>query len=94
MVFLSSTDPVVAYGVLPVFDPFEVVIGPNLPRLVKTILLPFKGRIVCDGLIMNDNVTFGGGIKRRLNEDYKQAKTRSGVVTLLSPSAAIDQGLP
>jgi len=29
MVFLSSTEPVIAYGVVALFDPFEVVIGPH-----------------------------------------------------------------
>jgi hypothetical protein len=83
MVFLSSTEPVVAYGVLALFDPFEVVIGPYLPRMIKTTLLPFKGRIVYDGLITGYNVFFGGGIKRSLNESYTEAKKRFGIVTLL-----------
>src|SRR3954454_20891250 len=87
MVFLSSTEPVVAYGVLALFDPFEAVVGPYLPRMIKTTLLPFKGRIVYDGLVSGYNVTFGGGIKRRLNEDYKEAKERFGIITSL-PSPA------
>ena len=91
MVFLSSTEPVVAYGVLALFDPFEVVIGPYLPRMIKTTLLPFKGRIVYDGLITGYNITFGPGIKRRLNESYKEAKERSGIVTSLPPSAGKPQ---
>lgn len=83
MVFLSSNEPVVAYGVLALFDPFEVVIGPYLPRMVKTILLPFRGRIVYDGLITSYNLVLGVGIKRRLNESYKEAKERSAIVTSL-----------
>ena len=91
MIFLSSTEPVVAYGVVALFDPFEAVVGPYLPRMVKTTLLPFKGRIVYDGLVTGYNVTFGGGIKRRLNEDYKEAKERSGIITSLPPSAGRPQ---
>jgi hypothetical protein len=87
MVFLSSTEPVVAYGVLALFDPFEVVVGPHLPRMIKTTLLPFKGQIVYDGLVSGYNVTFGAGIKRRLNESYKQAKERFGIVTSLPMKA-------
>ena len=83
MVFLSSTKPVVAYGVVALFDPFEAVVGPYLPRMIETTLLPFRGRIVYDGLVNGYNVTFGAGIKRRLGEDYKEAKGRSGVVTSL-----------
>ncbi len=87
MVFLSSTDPVVAYGVVALFDPFEVVIGPYLPRMIKTTLLPFAGKIVYDGLIENYNITFGPGIRRRLNQDYKKAKERFGIITTLPPPA-------
>jgi hypothetical protein len=59
------------------------VIGPYLPRMIKTTLLPFKGQIVYDGLVTNYNITFGAGIKRRLNESYKGAKERFGIVTRL-----------
>ncbi len=83
MVFLSSTEPPVAYGVVALFDPFEYLIGPYLPRMIKTTLLPFKGWIVYDGLITGYNVTFGGGIKRRLNESYQETKERFGIVTSL-----------
>ena len=82
-IFLTDKEPVVAYGVLALFDPFEAVIGPHLPRMVKTTLLPFKGKIVYDGLVSGYNVTFGGGIKRRLNESYKEAKERYGIITSL-----------
>jgi len=82
-VFLSSTAPAIAYGVVALFDPFEVVIGPHLPRMIKTTLLPFKGRIVYDGLVTGYNITFGSGIRRRLNDTYTEAKERFGIVTSL-----------
>ena len=90
MVFLSTTEPVVAYGVVALFDPFVEVIGPYLPRMIKTTLLPFKGRIVYDGLVSGYNITFGAGIRRRLNEEYKEAKEGSGIVTTLPPPAPVD----
>jgi hypothetical protein len=82
-VFLSSTEPVVAYGVLALFDPFEVLIGPELPRMIKTTLLPFKGQIVYDGLMTGYSIFFGPGIRRSLNESYKEAKERFGIITSL-----------
>jgi hypothetical protein len=87
-VFLSTMEPAIAYGVLALFDPFEAVIGPDLPRMIKTTLLPFKGQIVYDGLVTNYNIIFGPGVKRRLNENYKEVKARSGIVTSLPPSPA------
>src|SRR3954454_16569383 len=91
MVFLSSTEPVVAYGVLALFDPFEVVVGPHLPRMIKTALLPFKGQIVYDGLVSGYNVFFGSGIRRRLNETYTEIKERSGIIPSLPPPAVTPQ---
>ena len=83
-VFLTSGgSPNKAYGVLGLADPLEEVIGPHLPRLVTTVLLPFRGRIIYDGLVSGYNITFGGGVKRTLSEEYKQAKEAFGIITLL-----------
>lgn len=86
-VFLSATEPPVAYGVADLLAPFEMLIGPRLPQVVETVLLPFKGRIVHDGMIQVANISFGGGAKRGLNEDYKEAKAREGIITTLPPGA-------
>ena len=83
-VFLSSGgSPNKAYGVLGLADPLEEVIGPYLPRLIETVLLPFQGKIIYDGLVSGFNISFGGGIKRMLNEEYKQAKEAFGIITSL-----------
>ncbi len=82
-IFLSSGSPNKAYGVLALADPFEELIGPYLPRLNHAVLLPFKGKIIYDGIVSGHNITFGGGIKRMLNEEYKQAKETFGIITSL-----------
>jgi len=83
-VFLSSGgSPNKAYGVLGLADPLGEVIGPYLPRLIQTVLLPFQGKIIYDGLISGYNISFGGGIKRMLNDEYKQAKEAFGIITSL-----------
>lgn len=88
-VFLTSDiSPAKAYGVIGLAEPMEFVVGPSLPRLVTTVLLPFQGKIIYDGLVSGYNITFGGGIKRMLNEEYKQAKEALGIVTSLGPMAA------
>ena len=63
-VFLSTTSPAIAYGVLALSQPFEELIGPYLPVLTQTVLLPFKGMIVYDGLMSSYNISFGPGIRR------------------------------
>jgi len=85
-VFLSTTDPAIAYGVLALSQPFEDLIGPHLPVLTQTVLLPFRDKIVYDGLISSFNLSFGPGIRRGLNETFKEAKARHGIVTSLPMS--------
>ncbi len=87
MVFLSTDDPPTAYGVVAMTETFEEMLGPSLPRLVETVLMPFKGQIVYDGLLRSYNIFFGGGIKRNLNHDYREAKERLGIVTSLPVSS-------
>ena len=70
-VFLSTTSPAIAYGVLALSQPFEELIGPYLPVLTQTVLLPFKGMIVYDGLMSSYNISFGPGIRRNLNERFQ-----------------------
>src|ERR1035438_9974826 len=78
-VFLSTDKQPVAYGVLALSQPFEVLIGPYLPVLTQTVLLPFKGVIVYDGLMRSYRISFGPGIRRSLNESFKEAKARHGI---------------
>ncbi|MCA9069430.1 MAG: hypothetical protein KDA84_10925, partial [Planctomycetaceae bacterium] len=87
MVFLSTNKPVRAYGVVAFTETFEEILGPSLPRLVDTVLLPFKGKIVYDGLLRGYNIHFGGGITRNLNDEYREAKERLGIVTSLPVSS-------
>ncbi len=86
-VFLSAyKQPPVAYGVLALSQPFEELIGPYLPVLVETVLMPFKDKIVYDSLLNRFNISFGPGIRRSLNESFKEAKLRHGIVTTLPMS--------
>lgn len=90
-VLLTATSPVIAYGVVALSQPFEDLTGPHLPVLVETVLLPFNDKIVYDGLMSSFNISFGGGVRRRLNESFKEAKERHGIVASLPMS---DEPLP
>jgi hypothetical protein len=85
-VFLSATEPVIAYGVLALSQQFEALIGPDLPVLTQTVLLPFKDNIVYDGLLTSFRISFGPGSRRHRNEDFKEAKAKHGIVTSLPMS--------
>src|SRR5207247_3119757 len=81
-VFLAEKAPV-AYGVVALTEPFEDLIGSDLPIWAETVLLPFKDKIIYDGLLGRYNVFFGGGIRRRLQESYVGARERMAIVTAL-----------
>ncbi len=72
-----------AFGVLSLSDPFEAFFGNNLPTYVETVLLPFKGKIVYHGLLMGGRMRFGSGYRKSLNEVYKKAKAKYGIITSL-----------
>lgn len=90
-VFLRSTDnPNKLYGVLGLADPLEEVVGPYLPILAEAALLPIKGQIIYDGLLYCYSISFGGGFRSMLNDEYKQSKERYGIIT----SLPFDNNLP
>ncbi len=85
-IFVSSKGDNV-YGVTAFFDDFDEMFHPSqLPVLVRAVLLPFKGRVVNDGIMQNYNVHFGGGIRRRLKETYLTAKQNSRIIESLEPA--------
>jgi len=72
------------YGVLGLYEDFDKLFHKSyLPLLSKAILLPFKGKIIYDGLLESYNVSFGSGIKRSLREDYLTAKQNGRIITSL-----------
>jgi hypothetical protein len=72
------------YGVVGLYQSFdEIFTRRYLPVYVKTVLLPFKGKLVYDGLMETYNIHFGGGIKRSLKEAYMTAKQNDEIVTQL-----------
>jgi hypothetical protein len=81
-VFISSDDRV--YGVLALYDSFHDIVSPaGLPFFVKAVLLPFKGKIIYDGLLGGYNIYFGGGIRSGLRETYLAAKQNGRIIESL-----------
>ena len=73
----------IPYGVLALQDDYKSILGPQLPLLVDAVLLPFKGRIVYDGIIHSYRISFGAGARRNVNDAYQEAKAIHGIVTAL-----------
>ncbi|MBM3313058.1 hypothetical protein FJY70_00535 [candidate division WOR-3 bacterium] len=84
-VFIGADESTRVYGVHALNKPFEVMLGPVLPVAIQSVLLPFKDMIVYDGLFAGYAIRFGPGIRRMLNEVYREAKAQGGIITSLSP---------
>lgn len=77
------------YGVLGLYDGLEeIFFGRRLPIMVQAVLLPFKGKIVYDGLLRSYNIFFGGGIRSGLKEEYMAAKQNGRIITTMEPEVA------
>ena len=85
-IFIGNDNQV--YGVIGLFDSIEDIVPVNsLPIMAETVLLPFKGRIVYDGLLRSYNLSFGGGIRSELNYTYMVAKQKERIITTLEKIA-------
>ena len=74
------------YGVLALIEPFQDVLGGMpLPAYVKTVLLPFKGKIIYDGWIEGYNIFFGHGISTSMSNTYWAAKQQGKIIESLDP---------
>lgn len=90
-VFLSEAKeqtPAHAYGVIGLISPLEEVVGPSsmLPLYAEAVLLPFEGQITYDGLPTVYSISFGPGFRAGLNEGYRNAQEREGIITSLEPA--------
>jgi len=82
-VFIKDTK---VYGVIGLNQSFYEMHDPShLPLLVKAVLLPFKGKVIYDGLIQIHNMSFGGGYKHELKEIYLRAKQRNLIIESFEP---------
>ncbi|HUV79636.1 MAG TPA: hypothetical protein VMW40_02245 [Candidatus Bathyarchaeia archaeon] len=82
-IFLDNRSPPKAYGVLALVSDFQDIVSQELPVYLKAVLLPFKGQIIYDGLLIPSPVSFGPGIRQDLKERYQEAKARFGIITSL-----------
>ena len=81
-IFLTTEEPYRAYGALGLTNPLKVIM-PQVPTVVETVLLPFEGQIVCDGLLKGGRLYFGSGMRRSINSSYEQSKAQFGIITSL-----------
>jgi hypothetical protein len=77
------------YAVLGLNDPFDSFVArESLPFYVQTVLLPFKGKIVYDGMMHAHRIYFGSGIRGDLKETYLTAKQNGQIIESLEPAVS------
>lgn len=92
-IFIDSKENV--YGISGLSDELSDIIDKRtLPVCVQAVLLPFKGRIVHDGLLGFYNVSFGSGIRSSLKELYLIAKDNDAIIETLEPSKVSAKAKP
>ncbi len=88
-VLIDLSPPHHIYEVLALSQPMsELLADRTIPATIETVLLPFRGRIVYDGILAKFTVSFGPGVRRALATAYRDAKALHNVVNSLSPAEA------
>jgi hypothetical protein len=82
-IFIGSEN---VYGVLALYESFEDLLPfVRLPHYTKAVLLPFKGKIIYDGILEGYNILIGGGISSDLKETYMTAKQNGRIIDSFDP---------
>ncbi len=82
-IFIQDDD---VFAVLALVQPLQdILAGASLPVYVKTVLLPFKGKIIYDGLLEGHSIFFGPGISTSVKNRVRIAKQRAEIIQSLDP---------
>ena len=81
-VFMGENGAFMVQGIISSVD--EMLKWYSLPMTVRAVIIPFKDRIITDGLIMALPVSLGPGIRKNLNMEYKEAKEEGRVYDQLT----------
>lgn len=69
------------YAVLGLYESLKDLLPyVRLPYYATAVLLPFKGKIVYDGMLEGYPISIGGGIKSHLRETYMAAKQNGRII--------------
>jgi len=49
--------------------------------MIKTVLIPFKGKILYDTLITSNNLQFGPSYRKSFRELYEEIKKKKGIIS-------------
>ncbi len=64
-------------------QPIQEVLRQPLPAIGETTLLPFRGKIVCDGVISSPRIAIGNQLRKNYNAFYQTAKKKGELISEL-----------
>lgn len=82
-IFLSNIRPIRAYAVLALNAQFSQLFSAPLPIYVETALLPFRDKIIADGIFSHFRLQFSSSFIRQLHQAYNEAIDQEGIITSL-----------
>lgn len=69
------------YVVYSLFEPLKEMMGPYLPIMVEAWLIPYKGKIIYDSLIVPYRISFGGNMRKSLKSEYEESIIKQGLIS-------------
>jgi hypothetical protein len=76
-------EPGIFYGVKGLSEDFEEMIRISPPYVLETVLFPYKGAIIWDGLVATYNVPINRVIAKNIIEEAKQARRHNLITTTM-----------
>jgi hypothetical protein len=67
------------YGINGITSSIEETIQ-ELPCIIKTVLIPFKNKIIYNSFIENYHIIIGKNLRQELLEKYKRIKIENGII--------------
>ncbi|HBN84350.1 MAG TPA: hypothetical protein DDZ89_10945 [Clostridiales bacterium] len=55
----------------------------HLPLIIDAVLIPYEDKIIYDSLLMPYNVRIGSNMKKNLNDEYREIKTKHDIIKTL-----------
>lgn len=83
-VFFEQTTNPKAYAVLGLYDDLEEMIPKEcLPVMIETTLLPFKGKIIYNGIFISYHISFGRSVRNSFEMSFRESKSKYGILASL-----------
>ena len=70
------------YGINGITSSIEETVQ-EIPCIIKTVLMPFRNKIIYNSFIENYNIVIGKNIKKGLIENYQKARIENGIMNKL-----------